>query len=118
MNWRRYANSVFVLKVLGVYGALVTCAVTLPASGNRRQRAVLGMAWGLILLWIVVGGILTRVYRRRTRDLVLPVRLGWRVFCAGVKNLLRLTVDNFPSIAPRTGSFDRTQGRGFRGNDR
>ena len=78
MNWGRYANSVFVLKVLGVYGGLVTCAVTLPASGNRRQRAVLGVAWGLILLWIVVGGILTRVLGGVRRPSYIPARARGR----------------------------------------
>ena len=68
-----------ILKVLAVYGSLVTIAVTLLVWHNPVQRAVVGMAWGLIFLWIIVGSILARVYRDNIRRLVLRVPIGWKM---------------------------------------
>ena len=76
-RWRWF-NSVTVLKVLGVYGFVVTCLVTAVVWQNPRDRAVILMAWGVILLWIVGGGLLALRFRDRVRHFVLGVRLGWR----------------------------------------
>ena len=42
------------------------------------MRAVLGMGWGLIFLWIGVGGTLMYRFREPLREAVLKIRLGWQ----------------------------------------
>jgi|GEM_PF-1926078 len=68
-----------ILKVLAVYGSLVTIAVTVLVWHNPVELAILGMAWGLIFFWIVVGGILARVYRDNVRHVVVHVPIGWKI---------------------------------------
>ena len=43
--------------------------------GNPKMRAVLGMGWGLILLWIGVGGTLMYRFREPIREALLKLRL-------------------------------------------
>ena len=43
------------------------------------MRAVLGMGWGLILLWIGLGGGLMYRFREPIRRAVVRIRLDWRV---------------------------------------
>jgi len=74
----RFITSARILKVLAVYGSLVTIAVTVLVWRNPVQRAIIGMAWGLIFFWIIVGGILARVYRDNIRRFVLYVPVGWK----------------------------------------
>jgi hypothetical protein len=75
---RRFLNSGVILKVLGGYGLAVTVLVTFAVWPRPRDRAVLLMAWGLILLWVVCGGLLTLRFRQRIREAVMRVPLGWR----------------------------------------
>ena len=42
------------------------------------MRAVVGMGWGLILFWIVLGGTLMYRLREPIRTIVLGIRLDWR----------------------------------------
>jgi len=73
----RFITSARILKVLAVYGLVVTIPVTVFVWPNPIERAVVGMAWGLILLWIVLGGTLVRVYRDNVRPFVARVPMGW-----------------------------------------
>jgi len=68
-----------ILKFLAVYGSLVTIVVTVLVWHNPVQRAVVGMAWGLIFFWIVVGGVLARVYQDNIRHFVLHVPIDWKI---------------------------------------
>jgi hypothetical protein len=76
---RRWLNSVVALKVLAVYGLAVTSLVTIAVWQNPRDRAIILMAWGVILLWIVGVGLLSLRFRNRVRDFVQRVRLSWPV---------------------------------------
>jgi len=67
------------LKVLAVYGLGITSLVTVAVWHNRRERAVLLMAWGVILLWIIGMGLLSLRFRDRVRRFVQGVRLNWAV---------------------------------------
>lgn len=58
---------------------LATTAVTFFVWPNPKARAVLGMGWGLILLWVAVCGNLMRRFRDRTRVLIQGCRWDWRV---------------------------------------
>jgi hypothetical protein len=70
--------SMFV-AALAVWLVVTTAVVTVLTRQNPRMRAVLGMGWGLILLWIGVCGPLMVRYRDRVRRVVLGVGLDWRL---------------------------------------
>jgi hypothetical protein len=72
------ARSVFV-GALAVWLVLTTMAVAAVSWSNPRARAVIGMGWGLILLWIGLGGSLMYSGRDWIRARVLNVRLDWRI---------------------------------------
>lgn len=67
------------IKFLGAWLILTTSAVTLVTWGNPKMRAVLGMGWGLILLWIVLGGTVMYRFRDRIRSVVEPIPIDWRI---------------------------------------
>jgi hypothetical protein len=56
-----------------------TTAVTAINWQNHRLRAVLGMGWGLILLWIFVAGTLMHCFREPIRRAVSSIALDWRL---------------------------------------
>jgi hypothetical protein len=74
-------RSAVVIAAFGVWGALVTGLVSVVVIGGKSPvaRAVILMADGLVLLWIVIGGIAMRACRDRAAALVRGVRLDWRI---------------------------------------
>lgn len=64
--------------LLGGWLLLSTSLVTVAVYQKPSHRAVLGMGWGLIVLWILVGGSLTFFLRERVRRSLGGVRLDWR----------------------------------------
>jgi hypothetical protein len=68
-----------VVAALATWLVLTTSAVTLLTWSHPKQRAVLGMGWGLILLWIALGGTLMWRSRNAVRSAVDLVRLDWRI---------------------------------------
>ena len=73
----RNPRSIFV-GALAVWLGVTTSAVTVVTWHNEKMRAVVGMGWGLILLWIVLGGTLMYRLREPIRTIVLGMRLDWR----------------------------------------
>lgn len=67
------------LKVLAVYGLAVTSLVTVAVWQTPKDRAIILMAWGVILLWIVGVGLLSLRFRDPVRNFVQRVRLSWPV---------------------------------------
>ncbi len=67
------------IRILGYYGLATTLVVTLMNLGNPRPRAVIGMAWGLIILWVFLSGGLMARYKDPLRDLIVRIRLPWRM---------------------------------------
>jgi hypothetical protein len=69
------------VKALGVWSAVLLSFVftaNLIGSKDPANRAVILMAMGLILLWVVLGGLLTVRYKAAIRRAVLRVPLDWR----------------------------------------
>ncbi len=66
------------VKALAVWLLLTTSAVTALNWKNPKMRAVMCMGWGLILLWIGVGGLLMYHFREPIRAVVLNIRLRWQ----------------------------------------
>jgi hypothetical protein len=70
--------SIFV-KALALWLLASTAFVTFCTWPNRRVRATVGMGWGLILLWIFLGGALMRRFREPIRGMLSGIRLDWRL---------------------------------------
>lgn len=70
------AQAIFV-KALAVWLILSTLAVTAITWKHSKIHAVIGMGWGLILLWIGVGGILMYRFREPIKEFVLRIRIHW-----------------------------------------
>lgn len=64
--------------LLAVWLIATTSLVTVAVWNKPPARAIIGMGWGLILLWIGVGGGLMYLLREKTEALVARVPLGWR----------------------------------------
>ena len=73
-----HARLIFV-AALALWLLLTTSAVTIFVWQNHRARAVIGMGWGLILLWIFLGGMLMHGFREPIRAAMARVRLDWRL---------------------------------------
>ncbi|MEO8396539.1 MAG: hypothetical protein ABI700_26330, partial [Chloroflexota bacterium] len=69
------------IGLLGVFGLLFLSLLTLSVlqESSAAARAIVGMTWGLVLLWVVIGGLLTRRYRDPIRARIQRISLGWRV---------------------------------------
>lgn len=63
--------------MLGIWTFLLAGFVLLAVWKNPVQRAVLAMAWGLILLWIVSGGLVMWRWRETWDRLAAKVPLPW-----------------------------------------
>jgi hypothetical protein len=70
------ARRAFII-VLAIWMALTSGLVLLISLENPVQRAVVGMAWGLILLWIGGCGLAMWRWRDLWCRLVASVRLPW-----------------------------------------
>jgi hypothetical protein len=97
---------VFVTAV-AVWLVIATSAVTLVTWRHPKMRAVLGMGWGLILLWIGLGGTLMYRFREPIREAVGKIRLDWRVKFILFATLLALTEEavttTMTNLAPMFG---------------
>lgn len=78
MLGRTDKRTVFV-TVLGGWLLVSTTAVAVMAWPNPRARAAIGMGGGLILLWVVLGGLLMVRFRDVIRTLVVRVPFDWRL---------------------------------------
>lgn len=65
--------------VLGLLLFISTLFITLISSENPVLKAVVGMRWGLIFLWVVIGGTLMHKNRERIRFIVQNIRLPWQI---------------------------------------
>ena len=71
----------WLLIAIGVYSVLLVGFLNLAilSSGKPKDRAIILMADGMILLWIIVGGALTPMLRKRLVPLLVAIRIGWRL---------------------------------------
>jgi hypothetical protein len=67
------------LILLAVYGICVTTFVTVAFRSKPVHRAVLCLAWGLIIFWCFGAGTISRCFRRRISDAVSRIPLNWEV---------------------------------------
>jgi hypothetical protein len=84
-NWR----AVFVTLLAGWLVA-TTGLVTVVNWQHPHARAMLGMAWGMVVLWIFVCGIAMHRFRDRVRAVVGRMGWDWRLKFIGFATLLAL----------------------------
>ncbi len=100
----------WILTAIGIYtGLLVTLLnIFLLGSGQSIDRAVILMADGLILGWIVIGGSLTPMLRRKLVPSLSAIPIDWRVrfvlFCTTMALLEEVITTTMTNLAPVFGT--------------
>lgn len=69
----------WLIRILAVWGIIFVVLMTIDSQADRIARAIIGMTWGLIILWIVVGGLLTLRFRESIKRRVLNLPINWRL---------------------------------------
>jgi hypothetical protein len=102
----KHHQAMFV-KGLAVWLALSSAAVTVVTWQNHRIRAVIGMAWGLIVLWVFLGGSLMYIFREPVRARVSGIRFDWRLkfilFCTLLAMTEEAITTSMTNLAPLFG---------------
>jgi hypothetical protein len=60
----------WILRLLALEGLLFTTLLTIAVWNGREDRAIIGMTWGLITIWIITAGSLMHRHRQRLAVLV------------------------------------------------
>jgi len=95
---------------IGIYsGLLVTLLnLLLLGSGKTKDRATILMADGLIVLWIIVGGSLTPLLRRRLVPKLTAIPIDWRVrfvlLCTAMALIEEVITTTMTNLAPLLGT--------------
>lgn len=100
----------WILTAIGVYTALLVTLLNifLLGSGKPVERAVILMADGLILFWIVIGGSLSPLLRRKLVPKLTAIPIGWRVrfvlLCTAMALLEEVITTTMTNLAPVFGT--------------
>ena len=95
---------------IGIYTVLLVSLlnVFLPGSGKTIDRAIILMADGLILFWIIVGGSLTPMLRRWLAPKLTAIPIDWRVrfvlLCTAMALLEEVITTTMTNLAPVFGT--------------
>ncbi len=99
------------VSLMGLGGFLFFAA---KDADDVRAFAIVKMAWGLIILWIGIGGSLMYVFRNRVRDAVRAIPLDWRVkfvlFATALALLEEAITVLMTNLAPLFGAVHGTVG--------
>ncbi|HWR26766.1 MAG TPA: hypothetical protein VN316_02705 [candidate division Zixibacteria bacterium] len=66
------------VNVLGALLLISTTLLTISAWNDPRSKAITGMIWGLILLWIFFAGGFMFIFRDRIKHIVSPIQVEWK----------------------------------------
>jgi hypothetical protein len=100
----------WLLIVIGIYSVLLVGLLNavILNSDKARDRAIFMMADGMILLWIIVGGSLTPLLRRRLVPRIAAIPIDWRVrfvlFCTAMALIEEIITTTMTNLAPVFGS--------------
>ncbi len=99
------------VKAIGIYSALVVSLISLlvlASESPSHEKAVIKMVWGLILIWIVLGGSLMYFFRDPIRDVVQGIHMPWQVtfplFCTVLALLEEAVTVSMTNLAPLFGA--------------
>ena len=100
----------WLLIVIGIYSVLFVGFLNLIIvnSDDVKGRAIILMADGMILLWIIVGGSLTPMLRRRLVPRIAAIPIDWRVrfvlFCTAMALIEEVITTTMTNLAPFFGT--------------
>ena len=100
----------WLLIAIGIYSAVVVGFLNLVIlnSDKAKDRAIFLMADGMILLWIIVGGSLTPMLRRRLVPRIAAIPIDWRVrfvfFCTAMALIEEVITTTMTNCAPLLGT--------------
>ena len=100
-----------IVRMIAVYSVLVISLIAflnLTSDAPPHQKAMIKMALGLILIWIILGGSLMLRYRDQVRNLVLRIPLPWQIkfflFCTLLALLEEVVTVSMTNLAPFFGA--------------
>ena len=105
----RRLTATHLIFVFGIWGFLVTGLIsTVVILGAKPiPRAVILMADGLVLLWIIIGGIGMRLIRDHARRFIVGMPLNWRLkfvlFCTLLALIEEAITTTMTNLAPLFG---------------
>jgi len=76
MRLRWFIRVMFVIAI-GYMGLLIAFAYSPEA--NIQSQAIVKMAWGLFLLWVIVGGVLMLRLREQIRQRMQTIDANWQI---------------------------------------
>ena len=100
----------WLLIAIGIYSSLLVGLLNLVIlnSDMAKDRAIFLMADGMILLWIIVGGALTPMLRKRLVPQIAAIPIDWRVrfvlFCTAMALIEEVITTTMTNLAPVFGS--------------
>jgi len=100
----------WILTAIGVYTGLLITLLNIVLLGSDRpiDRAVILMADGLIVFWIIIGGSLTPMLRRKLVPKLSAIPIGWRVrfvlLCTTMALLEEVITTTMTNLAPVFGT--------------
>lgn len=98
------------IKGLAVYSCLAISLVSfvLLVGGDAREQAIIKMALGLIVIWVVIGGLLTLRFKERVTRFVRGLPGDWRakflVFATVLALMEEAVTTSMTNLAPLFGS--------------
>jgi hypothetical protein len=100
----------WLLIAIGIYSALLVSFLNLVIlnSDKVKDRAIILMADGMIVLWIIVGGSLTPMLRRQLVPKLAAIPVDWRVrfvlLCTAMALLEEVITTTMTNLAPLLGT--------------
>lgn len=100
----------WLLIAIGIYSALFVGFLNLivVTSDDVKGRAIILMADGMILLWIMVGGALTPLLRKQLVPRIAAIPLDWRVrfvlFCTAMALIEEVVTTSMTNCASLFGT--------------
>lgn len=100
----------WLLIAIGVYSAVFVSFLNLVILNSDKvsDRAIFLMADGMILMWIIIGGSLTPMLRRRLVPRIAAIPLDWRIrfvlFCTVMALAEEVITTTMTNCAPLLGT--------------
>lgn len=71
----------YFIYVIGVLQLIFLTLLTIDVTTNEDAigRAIVGMVWGLVVLWVFIGGMIQLRVRESFREWILSIAIGWRI---------------------------------------
>jgi hypothetical protein len=109
-TWRERVSR-GLIKLLAIYSAILVpflVTIVLIGSHDPRARAIILMATGLVVLWVLLGGLITLRFRDRIRSRLLRLPLRWEWVFLLLATALALIEEaittSMTNLAPEFGS--------------